>query len=166
MLIEAHHIRPRAPALFGRCRLSGTNTHGIKARGITWQDRFEANITLPMGAVIIDIPEALTATEAKGAQPDVSGLSPVAAIVLAVEVERVEMLATPVKDDLKGNVELRQGHVAADKESAPDKRTNLAQGDTQLIDTGQFQWLAHGVSVAQYAVSLKISPRNLALSYR
>ncbi len=28
----------------------------------------------------------------------------------------------------------------------------------QLIDTGQFQWLAHGVSVAQYAVSLKLSP--------
>jgi hypothetical protein len=64
---------------------------------------------------------------------------------------------------VKGNVELRQGHVAADKESASDKRTNLAQGDTQLIDTGQFQWLAHGGSVAQYAVSLKISPRNLAL---
>jgi hypothetical protein len=43
--------------------------------------------------------------------------------------------------------------------------TNLAQGDTQLIDAGQFQWLAHGVSVAQYVVSLKISPRNLALSH-
>src|SRR5712691_7395687 len=117
-----------------------------------------------MGAVIIDIPEALPATEAKGAQPDVSGLSSVAAIVLTVEVERVEMLATPVKDDLKDSVELCQGRVAADKESAPDKQTNLAQGDTQLIDTGQFQWLAHGVSVTQYAVSLKISPRNLALS--
>ena len=50
--------------------------------------------------------------------------------------------------DLKDGMELRQGRVAADKESAPDKRTNLAQGDTQLIDTGQFQWLAHGVSVA------------------
>jgi hypothetical protein len=68
------------------------------------------------------------------------------------------MLATPVKDDLQDSVELRQGRVAADKESAPDKRTHLAQGDTQLIDTGQFQWLAHGVSVAQYAVSLKLSP--------
>jgi hypothetical protein len=68
------------------------------------------------------------------------------------------MLATPVKDDLQDSVELRQGRVAADKESAPDKRTHLAQGDTQLLDTGQFQWLAHGVSVAQYVVSLKISP--------
>ena len=74
------------------------------------------------------------------------------------------MLAAPVKDDLKDGVELRQGRVAADEESAPDERTDLAQGDTQLIDTGRFRWLAHGWSVAQCAVSLKVSPRNLALS--
>jgi len=62
-------------------------------------------------------------------------------------------------------VELRQGGVAVDEESTPNERTDLAQGDTQLIETGRFQWLAHGWSVAQYAVSLKLSPRNLALSY-
>jgi hypothetical protein len=92
-----------------------------------------------MGAVIIDIPEARIAMEATCAPPDVSSISPVAAIVLAVEVERVEMLATPVKDDLPDNMELRQGSVAADKESAPDKQTNLARGETQFIDTGRFQ---------------------------
>jgi hypothetical protein len=68
------------------------------------------------------------------------------------------------EDDLQDGVELRQRGVAADEESAPDERTDLAQGDTQLIETGRFRWLAHGWSVAQYAVSLKISPRNLALS--
>ena len=76
----------------------------------------------------------------------------------------MQMLAAPVKDDLKDDVELRQGGVAADEESAPDEWTDLAQGDTQLIETGQFRWLAHGWSVAQCAVSLKVSPRNLALS--
>ena len=93
-----------------------------------------------------------------------SGLSPVAPIVLAVEVERVQMLAAPVQDDLEDGVELRQGGVAANEESAPDERTDLSEGDTQLIDTGRFRWLAHRWSVAQYAVSLKASPRNLALS--
>ena len=77
---------------------------------------------------------------------------------MPVEVERVEMLAAPVKDDLKDDVELRQGGVAADEESAPDEWTGLAQGDTQLIEAGQFRWLAHGWSVAQCAVSLKVSP--------
>src|SRR5713101_6360669 len=117
-----------------------------------------------MGPVIIDIPEALTLTETKRVQLNVSSISPAAPIVLAMEVERVQMLAAPVKDDLKDGVELRQGGIAADEESAPDERTDLAQGDTQLIETGRFRWLAHGLSVAQYAVSLKVSPRNLALS--
>ncbi len=81
-----------------------------------------------------------------------------------MNVERVQMLATPVKHDLKDGMELRQGGAAADEESAPDERADLAQSDTQLIDIGQFRWLAHRWSVAQCAVSLKVSPRNLALS--
>jgi hypothetical protein len=64
------------------------------------------------------------------------------------------------------NMELRQGGVVADEESAPDEWTDLAQGDTRLIETGQFQWLVHGWSVVQCAASLKVSPRNLALSSR
>ena len=69
-------------------------------------------------------------------QPDVSGVSPVAPVVLAVEVERVEMLAAPVKDDLEDGMEVRQGGAAADEEAAPDERTDLAQDDTQLIEAG------------------------------
>ena len=165
MLIEPRHIRPGAPAFLGWCGLFGANTDRIKTRGITRDDRFEANITLPMGPVILDIPEALPATETQCAQPDVSGVSSVAPIVLAVEVERVEMLAAPVKDNLEDGMEVRQGGVAADEESAPDERTDLAQDDTQLIDTRRFRWLTHRLSVAQCAVSLKVSPRNLALSW-
>lgn len=158
MLIEPRHICPGAPIFLGRCRPFGANAYRIKTRGITRYDRFEAYITLPRGAVIIDIPEALTATETQCAQPDVSGISPVASIVRAVEVERVEMLAAPVKDDLADNMEVREGGIAADEQSAPDERTDLAQDDTQLIDTRRFRWLAHRMSVAQCAVSLKVSP--------
>ena len=103
--------RPGAPAFLGWCGLFGANPYRIKTRGITRYDHFEANITLPMGAVIIDIPEALPATEPQCAQPDVSGVSPVAPIVRAVEVERVEMLAAPVKDDLEDGMEVREGGV-------------------------------------------------------
>ena len=112
----------------------------------------------------LNIPEALTATETKRAELDMSGISPVAAIVLAMDVERIQMLAAPVKDDLEDRMQVRQGCVAADEEAAPDQRTDLTQDNTQLIDTGRFRWLAHRVSVAQCAVSLKISTRNLTLS--
>jgi Transposase, Mutator family len=164
MLIEPLHICPGTPTLLRRRCMFSTDTHRINTPGVIGQDRFEANVTLPMGSVIIDIPEALTSTETKCAQPNVSGLSPIAPIVLAVEVERVQMLAAPVQDDLEDGVELCQGGVAADEESAPDERTDLSEGDTQLIDTARVRWLAHRWSVAQYAVPLKASPRNLALS--
>jgi hypothetical protein len=165
MLIEPCHIRPGTPALLGRCCPFGDGTHGIKTLEITQHDRFEADVTLPIGTIIVDIPEALTATKTKRTQPDVVSIRTVAAIVLAMNVERVQMLTTPVKHDLKDGMELRQGGVAAAEESAPDERADLAQSDTQLIDIGQFRWLAHRGSVAQCTVLLKVSPRNLALSY-
>ncbi len=74
------------------------------------------------------------------------------------------MLVAPVKDDLEDGMEVRQGGIAAHEQSTPDERTDLAQDDTQLIDAGRFRWLTHRLSVAQCAVSLKVSPRNLALS--
>ena len=77
-------------------------------------------------AVIIDIPEALTATETKCAQPDVSGLRPVTPIVLAVEVERVQVFIAPVESDLQHRVEVRQGRVTTHKQTAPDEWTDLS----------------------------------------
>jgi hypothetical protein len=64
-----------------------------------------------MGPVIIAIPEALTATETKRAERHLSGINTVAAIVLAMDVERVQMLAAPVKDDLEDRMQVRQGRV-------------------------------------------------------
>jgi len=100
MLIKPRHIRPGAPAFLGRGRPFGTNTHGVKARGITWQGRFEANVTLPVGAVIIDIPEALAPLKTQRAQPDMSRISIIAAIVLAMHVEGVQVFIAPVESDL------------------------------------------------------------------
>ena len=165
MLIEPRHIRPGTPAFFGWCCPLGGDTHGIKTLGITRYDGFEADVALPMGSVIIHIPGVLPLTKTKHVQRDVSRISTVAAIVLAVEVERVQMLAAPVKDDLKDDVELRQGGVAADEESAPDEWTDLAQDDAELIDAGWFNRLIHAQSVPRRALRFKMSPRYLAVSY-
>ena len=68
-------------------------------------------------------------------------------LVRAVEVERVEMLVAPVKDDLEDNMEGREGGIAADEASAPDERTDLAQDDTQLIDVGMGWLRFHAQSI-------------------
>jgi len=60
---------------------------------------------------------------------------------------------------------VRQGHVTTYEQTAPDERTDLSQDNTQLIDARRFYWLDHRMSVAQCMVSLKVSPRNLALSF-
>jgi hypothetical protein len=139
MLIKPLEIRPSAPTFLGRRRPFGANTHRIHTPGIPRQHGFEANITLPIRAVIIDIPEVLPATETKGAQLDVSGIRPVAPKILAVHVKRVEMLAAPGKHDLEDRVQVRKGGVAADEEATPDERTDPAQDDAELIDAGRFR---------------------------
>jgi hypothetical protein len=75
-----------------------------------------------------------------------------------MDVERVEMLATPVKHDLEDRMQVRQGGVAADEESAPDERTDLAQDDAELIDAERFNGLIHTQSVPRRALRFKVSP--------
>ena len=158
MLIKPCHIGPSTPALLGRRRSFGGDTHGVKTCGLTRQHGFEADVTLPMGAIIIDIPEALTATETQRAQSDGSSISTIAAIVLAMDVKRVQMFIAPVESDLQHRVEVGQGRVTTHEQTAPDQRTDLSQDDTQLIDSRRFCWLAHRMSVAQCVGSLKVSP--------
>ena len=165
MLVESLHIGPCAPTLLRRCRPFGAKTHRVKTHGITWQDRFEANVTLPIGAVIIDIPEALTTTETKYAQPDVSGLHPVTPIVLAVEVECVQVFIAPVESDLQHRVEVRQGRITTNEQATPDEWTDLSQDDAELIDAERFNGLIHTQSVPRRTLRFKVSPRYLALSY-
>src|SRR5689334_489263 len=71
----------------------------------------------------------------------------------------MQMLAAPVKDDLEDRMQVRQGRVTADEESAPEQRTHLTQDDTQLIDAGRFRWLVHmGERSAMRGVAQDIPP--------
>ena len=96
--------------------------------------------------------------EAKRAELHLAGIRAAAAIVLAVDVEVMQMLIVPVESDLEDGVEVSQGGVAADEETAPDENADLSQDDTQLIDAGRFNGLAHALSVAQSAAPLKTPP--------
>ena len=95
MLVEQFQIGPGIVDMFGWGRSLATGTDGIEAPGIKGQRRFKANITLPVGVIIVDVPEALALLEAKRVERDVPRVGAVAAIVFAKNVEMVEVFVAP-----------------------------------------------------------------------
>jgi len=65
MLVEQFQIGPCIVDMFGWCRSLATGTDGIEALGIKGQRRFKANVTLPLGIIIVDVPETLAPLEAE-----------------------------------------------------------------------------------------------------
>ena len=164
MLVEQFQIGPCIVDMFGWCRSLATGTDGIEALGIKGQRRFKANVTLPLGIIIIDVPETFAPLEAEATQHDMARIGAVAAIILAKNVETVQVFVAPIEDDLEYEVELGQGGVTSDQESTPDERTDASQDDAQLIDVRVCLVLFHAQSVGRKAHCCKGSPRNLALS--
>src|SRR5215471_669378 len=90
---------------------------------------------------------------------------PTAAILSAMNMETMQMLVTPGKEDLQDRMQVCQGGMAVHQHSTPDEWANAAQDDAELIDA---EWCSSGnhvLRVAQRSVPLKRSPRYLALSW-
>jgi hypothetical protein len=164
MLVEQLQIGPCILDMFGWCRSLATGTDGIETLGIKKQRRFKAKVTLPVGVIIVDVPETLAPLEAEAPQHDMSRIGAVAAIILAENMETMQVFIAPIEEDLEHEVELSQGGIASDKESTPDERTDTSQNDAQLIDVWVGLLLFHEQSVRRSAYCFKGSPRNLALS--
>jgi hypothetical protein len=96
--------------------------------------RFETDVTFPVGAKIVHVSEPLAAMKAQVAQQDTAGQCTAAAVFPAVDMETVEMLIAPGKHDLEDAMELRQGRLAPYKQATPDEWTDAAQDGTQLVD--------------------------------
>ena len=126
MLVEECQIALRILHMFGRRRPFAAGTDRIKPRGITRQGRFQADVTLPLGIVIIDIAETLTRLEGKTLEGNVPGISRVAAIVFAEDMEMVQVFIAPRKENLEHVMEVRQSRVAVDQKAPPDERTNVS----------------------------------------
>src|SRR5262249_20377805 len=90
----------------------------------------------------IDVLETLALLQAEALQRDVPGVGSVAAIILPVDVEVMEVFITPREEDLEHAMEVRQGGVAGDHEARPDRWTDAAQDETRLIDhRGAFEFI-------------------------
>ena len=129
MLVEQCQVGLGILDMFGWGRPLATGTHGIEALGIKGQRRFKANVALPLGVVIVDVPETLALLEAKRIERDMPRVGAVAAIILAENVEMMEVFVAPIEEDLEHEVELGQRGVAAHKESTPNERADASQAD-------------------------------------
>ncbi len=110
--------------------------NGIQPLGVKRQRRFQTNVALPLGVVIVDVADTLAVLEAELTQHDVACIGAVATIILAENAEVVKVFVAPIKEDLEHEVELGQRGVAPHQESAPDEGADASQDDTQLIDVG------------------------------
>jgi hypothetical protein len=113
---------------------------------------------------IVHVPEPLATMEMQVAQQDTAGLYTAAAIRLTVDMNTGQRLITPGKLDLPDGVEMRQRGIAAHQDTTPDEWADTAQGDAQLVDVEWRGRGSHVLRVAQCRISLKDSPRYLALS--
>jgi hypothetical protein len=117
-----------------------------------------------VGAKVIHVPEPLATVELQVAHQDAAGLYTTAAVLSAMDMEAVQMLITPGKQDLQDGVEMRQRSLATHKDTTPDEWADAAQDDAQLVETARCSRGHHVLRVTQCRVSLKDSPRYLALS--
>jgi hypothetical protein len=84
------------------------------------QQRFETDVALPGRTKVIHIPEALDAMEAQVVQPDTVRRCATAAVFPAVDMETMQRLIAPGKQDLQDGMELRQSRLAARNRSASE----------------------------------------------
>src|SRR5262245_5549141 len=159
MRVEQLQIAPGIVNMFGGCRSLATDTDRVEAPGLKGPCRFEANITLPVGVIVVDVPEALALLEAKRVERDVPSIGAIAAIVFAKNVEMVEVFVAPRETELEHEVQLGQRGIASDQEATPDEWTDASQDNAQLIDVWMGLLLVHAQSVRRHTPSFKGSPR-------
>src|SRR5881227_2696698 len=82
------------------------------------------------------------------------------AVLTAVDDETVQVLVGPAQHALEGGVEIGDGAVAANQQTAPDQRANAAQVDAQLVHhrLGVRGRLRHCAIMASVAFSPVVPP--------
>ena len=147
-----------APHVYPQC---------TRDRRVAWgpgEKRFETDIAFPVGAKVIHVSKPLAAMKAKVPQQDAMRRCPTATVLSPMDVETMQMLVTPGKQDLQDCREVRQGGMAVHQHATPDEWANAAQDDAELVDTEWCSSGGHALRVAQSIRPLKGSPRYLTLS--
>jgi hypothetical protein len=81
-------------------------------------------------------------------EPHLMGVGTAATILSAMDVETVQMLVTPDKQDLKDGMKMCQGDRAGHQHPTPDEWADAAQDDPQLVDAEWCSNRSHALRVA------------------
>ena len=135
---SSHIFRRRAPCSRHTSRVSFARRRD--------RNRLEQDVVMPVVAEIVNIferrshgrhelPHSPAAFVEDGAAKVVV-LRIRLSIDLSCNSEFVQLVVLPAHDDLQGAMELRQGHLRGNFDTAPNQRVAPRQGDLQSMDCG------------------------------
>ena len=139
------HISQCTTTIFRWCCVLTSYTDGVDLFRIERQTFFNTNIMQPDIAEVVFIEKPFTCPKIKGGKKNlfrvVGETDPaivVNAIVLAMNVELIQVTITPANRNLNCVVEIGDRAVATDKQSAPNHRAYTLERYLQLINMGLF----------------------------
>ena len=166
---------PCPATVLGRHPPSPADAQRVVASRDQRQDLLDADIVLPAIGEVVLVQEALPNAEAQVGQAYLARIitegdpAEVADAVLAtVNDEPVKVLVAPVQSDLQRGMQVGNGAVAADEQSAPDQWADATQDDAQLVHDRLTvrKEHRHRVIIAALALSPVALPRFFPLSLR
>jgi hypothetical protein len=139
--VKDFHISPWTSAVYGRTGVLAVYAHGIGFARFVLRDLLNADFVLPIIPEVLFVEEAVTGVECEVRQPHLpwvvrEAYAPGAtdSVLLAVNVELVEMKVFPPHGDLEDVVKVGDGHVAWHEETSPDHGAHVAQRHFQAVD--------------------------------
>jgi hypothetical protein len=141
VLLPQRQKSPGASTVFGWTGAFARDTDGIAAVGLWDEHGFHAELVLPVVSEVIVVEETLIKPETNvcGAHivrvvMEADASQPGYPILFSVDAELVKVGIRPAHGDLEDVVQIGDSMATADKQTAPDHRTDAQQHDLELID--------------------------------
>ena len=134
MFINVLHVGLHVQKVLGWRGIFATGADRIHEFRINRQGGFQSDIAHPVRVIVIDIAKPLAFAKLELTQRGTAGIGAAGAIVFTIDMEAIEMLITPLKEDLNDLVELGEGGSVVYQNPTPDERTDASQDNAQLID--------------------------------
>jgi hypothetical protein len=144
ILLAQREKGARAATRLGWRRTGATNADGCVLAGRVRQNLLNADLVAPGDVEVVLVDEALARAKAEIGQAYLVWIVGEAhptrvgnTVTLAVDHEAVEVRVGPAEGSLDAGVEVRDGGLTRDQESAPDQRADSVEPDAKLVDSGR-----------------------------
>jgi hypothetical protein len=121
------HIGLHIQKVLGWRGIFATGADRIHEFRINRQGGFQSDIAHPVRVIVIDIAKPLALAKLELIQRGTPRIGSAGAIVFPIDMEVVEMLIAPLKEDLNDIVELGEGGGVVYQNPTPDERTDASQ---------------------------------------